>query len=226
MPGPEPQGSSQNIRGWRRWDGRDGGGGPGSADDTTCRPHRRTRERTMPAPDRAHMEFNLPLDTPSPSPSALRSVGPATPTAPTSVCRPAPPRPAPRLPPRPMRASPASLAADRPVGEGWGEGEGRPPGDPVPSRPQRPRHRPHRRPGGRFGPADDSSRRERVRRRRRRRRREGDGVSWRGRRGKRGEGEAAAAAAQRTLGSCYGLRAGCERGRAGAHGAGRSGGRW
>ena len=55
MPGPEPQGLvSQHIRGWWRWDERDGG--PGSADDTTCRPHRQTRERTMPAPDRAHKE--------------------------------------------------------------------------------------------------------------------------------------------------------------------------
>ena len=198
---------------WRVRAGRTGGRG-----SVPC------RHRTGPTWSLTSLSTH-PLPLPRPSASA-RSVGPATPTAPTSVCRPAPPRTAPRLPPRPMRASPASLAADRPVGEGWGEGEGRPPGDPVPSRPQRPRHRPHRRPGGRFGPADDSSRRERVRRRRRRRRREGDGVSWRGRRGKRGEGEAAAAAAQRTLGSCYGLRAGCERGRAGAHGAGRSGGRW
>ena len=39
MPGPEPQGLvSQHIRGWRRWDGRDGG-----LENLSCR--RRTGQR-------------------------------------------------------------------------------------------------------------------------------------------------------------------------------------
>ena len=149
----------------------------------------------------------LPASAAPPRPAPPRGSRPAP-------CAPAPPRSQPtgRWERDGERGRVALLATRSPVGPS-GRDTG-PTAGPAPS--------------GGLGPADDSSRRERVRRRRRRRRREGDGVSWRGRRwrGKRGEGEAAAAAAQRTLGSCYGLRAGCERGRAGAHGAGRSGGRW